>query len=99
MAASIHPGPLPGAAACVRATPEAFVISALKAAENGNGWIVRGYNIGAEAIDVTLTPWQRFARSARSTLAEAVETELTISCPCSVTFAVQGHEIVTVKFG
>ena len=97
MAASIHPGPLPGAAACVRATPEAFVISALKAAENGNGWIVRGYNIGAEAIDVTLTPWQRFARSARSTLAEQIETELTPAADGSLTFAMRGHEIVTVK--
>ena len=97
--AAAQPGRLPGTAAFVRAAPERFVVSALKAAEDGSGWIVRGYNIGPEEIGVTLTPWRRFAQSARVTLAEQVEAELTPDADGSVTFAVRGHEIVTVKFG
>ena len=99
MAAAVHSGELPATAAIVRVTPEAFVISALKAAQVGSGWIVRGYNIGSEAINVTLTPWRRFAQSARVTLAEEVEAELAPAADGSVTFDVRGHEIVAIKFG
>ncbi len=98
MAAGVHPGWLPGMAGLIRAVPDEFVISALKPAEDGSGWIVRGYNIGAAGISVTLTPWRRFAQSARATLAEAVVAELTTAADGSVTFPARGHEIVTVKF-
>ncbi len=79
-------------------TSELFVVSALKEAEDGSGWIVRGYNIGAEAINVTLTPWQRFARAWRAMLDERAEIELTPDAAGGFTFIVRGHEIVTVKF-
>ncbi len=94
-----RPGWLPKTSAFIRASPEEFILSALKTAADGNGWIVRGYNIGGEEINVTLTPWRRFARVARVTLAEQVEAELTPASDGSVTFPARGHEIVTIKFG
>ena len=98
--ATVHAGGgLSSAAAFVRAVPETFVISAVKEAEEGQGWIVRGYNIGAEAINVTLTPWKRFTRAARVTLAEEVTDALEPAADGSLTFATRGHEIVTIRFG
>jgi alpha-mannosidase len=95
---SVHPGRLPGAAAFIQAEPETFVISAVKAAEGGDGWIVRGYNIGGEDINVALKPWMRFTRAARVNLAEEEQTELKPAHSGSVAFPVRGHEIVTTKF-
>jgi alpha-mannosidase len=97
MATHIHTGSLPGAAAFVRVKPEAFVLSTIKAAEDGSGLIVRGYNIGADTIDVRLSPWQKFVRAARVRLDETKEAELAPSADGSVTFIARGHEIVTIK--
>lgn len=89
---------LPAAASMIRAAPEAFVLSAVKEAEDGEGWIARGYNIGAEAITASLAPWRKFAHAARVSLAEEVEAEDTPAPDGRVAFPARGHEIVTVKF-
>ncbi len=67
--------------------------------EDEAGWIVRGYNIGAGDIDVTLKPWKAFSRAARVTLAEDEISSLPVASDGSVSFTARGHEIVTVKFG
>lgn len=97
-AAAAHDGRLPGRAALVRVSPSAFVLSAVKAADDDDGLIVRGYNISADEIAVTLTLWKRFGRIARVSLAEEVMAELTPAADGSVTFASRGYEIVTIKF-
>ena len=98
VATAIHSGTLPAVTAFVHAEPETFIISAVKAAEDGDGWIVRGTNIGDDTIIVTLKPWARFARAARVNLAEQAQADLSPSADGGVTFPVRGHEIVTVKF-
>jgi alpha-mannosidase len=95
---SLHPGPLPAAASLVAVTPAAFLISAIKEAEDGDGWIVRGYNVGPEPIEVTLTPWRPFARAGRVNLAEELETELATAADGNVSLPVGGHGIATVRF-
>ena len=98
VAAALHSGTLPGVTAFVRAEPETFIISTVKTAEDGGGWIVRGTNSGDEPINVTLKLWARFARASRVNLAEEAQADLPPSIDGGVTFPARGHEIVTVKF-
>ncbi len=98
VATAIHAGTLPSVMAFMSAEPETFIISAVKTAEDGNGWIVRGTNSENEIINVTLKPWTRFVRAARVNLAEEVQAALSPSVDGDVTFPARGHEIVTVKF-
>lgn len=99
VATGLHAGLLRPGGALFAATPDAFVVSAVKAAEDGDGWLVRGYNIGDEPIEVTITPWQPFPRAARANLAEETIAPLTAAADGSVTVPAKGHEIVTVRFG
>lgn len=101
---TLHNGSLPekGSFVSVHAAGnngEAFVVSAVKRAESGRGWIVRGYNTGGETLEVTLTPWKRFAAGAQVNLAEQKQADLTTDkATGSVRLSVKGHEIVTVWF-
>lgn len=111
---SLHAGTLPASTSLVRVaaqtvnnnrqyaststTAPLFQLSALKAAEDGRGWIVRGYNLGAEPLKVTLAPWKPFSGVARVNLAEEVQARLDPEPDGSVTFQVRGHEIATIKF-
>ncbi len=52
------------------------MVSAVKQAEDGRGWLVRGYNITGEAIDVTLKPWKRFKKVELVNLAEEKQAAL-----------------------
>lgn len=93
----LHAGALPGTGAFLEVEPAGFVQSAVKAAEDGEGIIVRGYNITDEPLQVTLKPFHRFARACRTRLDEREESELAIAPDGSVTLAVRGHEVVTVQ--
>ena len=79
-------------------TPADFVISAVKAAENGKGWPVRGYNISDEEISVTLTPWRRFKKAERANMAEETVNHLKVGRSGEVRVNARGHEVVTVLF-
>ena len=76
-----------------------FVVSAVKEAEDGRGWIVRGYNIGGDEISVTLTPWRRFGKAQRVNMAEETVPRLKVGRGGEVTVKARGHEVVTVRFG
>jgi alpha-mannosidase len=52
----LHAGRLPASGSFIAHSPPEFVISAVKEAEMGQGWIVRGYNITGSPLDVTLCP-------------------------------------------
>jgi alpha-mannosidase len=51
-----HPGTLPGAGAFIQARPATFIITAVKTAGDGDGLVVRGYNI---------TPIESMSKSSR----------------------------------
>jgi mannosylglycerate hydrolase len=97
-ATSIHAGTLPSSGSFVNVDNSSFIISAVKEAENGKGWIVRGYNIGDEEISVTLTPWQRFKKAERANMTEETVGRLKVESSGGVTFKARGHEVVTVMF-
>jgi alpha-mannosidase len=94
----LHDGPLPACGSFVESSPQEFVISAVKETEDGNSWLVRGYNISGEEINVTLKPWRKFRRVERVNLAEEKLSALRPRPDGSVTFPVRRHEIATVEF-
>jgi len=93
-----HAGILPASASFIQVSTRMFVISAVKQAENGRGWLVRGYNISGEELPVTLKPWRRFKRVERLNLVERKLSSLVPGEDGSVGFSARGHEIVSVVF-
>jgi mannosylglycerate hydrolase len=96
--APLHPGALPAAASLVQVSPPEFAVSAIKTAEDGNGWIVRGYNLTAQPLDVKLTPWRPFARVESTNLVEETLDVLIPAADGSVHLPVGGRAIATIRF-
>jgi len=94
---SPHAGSLPGRGSFVAVEPAEFVISSVKEAESGHGWLVRGYNLGATDVRASLKPWRTFKTVERINLAEE-KLERLQAGPQGVSLAVRGHEIVTLLF-
>jgi alpha-mannosidase len=94
----IHPGEIPAQGSFVSSSPEAFIISAVKATENGKGWLVRGYNISSDTIQLGLKPLRRFLHASLVNLAEEELSQLPIANDGSVTISAAGYKIVSVMF-
>ncbi|MBI4732777.1 MAG: hypothetical protein HY781_11775, partial [Chloroflexi bacterium] len=94
----VHPGALPAAGSFARVIPSEFLVSAVKRAEDGKGWLVRGYNLTAQEAQVTLQPWRVFKKAERVNLAEEKIETLRPAKDGSVSFTAKGHEIVTIMF-
>jgi mannosylglycerate hydrolase len=94
----LHSGTLPVCESFVDVEPATFLVSAVKQAEDGNGWLVRGYNITEEVIQVTLKPWKPFKKVEKVNLGEEKIAELQADNRGRVTLPVRGYEIVSVLF-
>ena len=94
----IHNGNLPSVTSFVECTPETFVVSAVKPSEDGNGWLVRGYNISDDPINVTIKPWLPFKKAGIIDLAEENQAALRADQAGCVTFPAGPHKIVSVRF-
>ncbi len=99
VSASLRAGELPASGSFVAHTPAEFVLSAVKEAEDGMGWLVRGYNITGSRLEVCLRPWMRFAMAGRVNLAEETLSPISVNEDGAVRFEVGGYEVVTVRFG
>jgi alpha-mannosidase len=91
-------GALPAAASFVAVEPGEFVITAIKAAEEGDGLIVRGYNIGEQTIEARVVLWREFRGAARVNLNEELIAPLELHNGKDVRLHVRAKEIVTLKF-
>lgn len=98
VASGLHAGALPSAASFVGVEPVDFCISAVKEAEDGRGWLVRGYNLTGARIQAELKTWRKFRHVELVNLAEEKQSDLAVSTDGSVPFPVKGHEIITVLF-
>jgi alpha-mannosidase len=94
----LHPGSLPFSGSFVQVEPAVFVVSAVKQSEDGDGWLVRGYNITGEAIRVTLKPWKQFRKVELVNLAEKKQASLKPDKDGYISIPVKGYEIITVLF-
>ena len=100
VSAAIHAGSLPAQGSFVTVVDgNGFIVSAVKKAESGAGWIARGYNLTGEDIQVRLRPWKRFNQAARVNLAEQKIADLRPEKGTrELSFPVKAHEIVTIWF-
>jgi mannosylglycerate hydrolase len=94
----LHEGEIPVQGAFISHSPAEFIISAIKETENGKGWIVRGYNISPETIQLNLMPWRRFTNAMQVNLAEEEIAALSAGEDGSIMIPVSGHEIVSIMF-
>jgi alpha-mannosidase len=76
--------------------PAAFVLTAVKAPEEGEGLIVRGYNAAEEVVQVRLTFWRPVQAAWRADLMERPQEPLRPE-GSSLTFRARPKEIVTVR--
>jgi alpha-mannosidase len=94
----MHFGELSPESSLVRVSPQAFVISSIKSSEDGRGWIVRGYNLTASPLEVSLVPWRPFQTVQRVGMDEEAIESLSCAEDGRVSLPVSGYEILTVKF-
>ncbi len=94
----LHSGQLENSGSFVTHTPSAFVISAVKESEDENGWVIRGYNISAEPIQLNLKPLRPFLQAVQINLAENKISDLTPAADGSIRLTVKGHQIVSIRF-
>jgi alpha-mannosidase len=92
-----HPGPLPATLSFVSAEPATLEVSAVKEPEEGEGLIVRCWNVDDAPADGVIRLWRPFRRATRVNLAEQEIAELARDADV-VTLPVRGREIVTVRF-
>jgi alpha-mannosidase len=88
---------LPATLSFVTVEPATLEISAVKAPEEGEGLIVRCWNVGSEPVEGTIRLWRPFRRALRVNLAEEGDTEPACDID-AVTLPVRGREIVTLRF-
>ena len=88
---------LPTTLSFVTVEPATLEISAVKAPEEGEGLIVRCWNVGSEPVEGIIRLWRPFRRALRVNLAEEGATELAHHAN-TVTLPVRGREIVTLRF-
>ncbi len=74
-----HTGTLPQRHSFFSIEPEAFVVTAVKQSESGDGIVVRGYNSTPEAMTVALRLPEGVDRAAQVTLEETTVCELPVS--------------------
>ncbi len=94
----IHEGENPPQGAFIAPLPGGFVVSAVKATDDGSGWLMRGYNVSPETITLNVRPLRRFSRTEKVDLAEEEIALLSSADRGGVTLPVAGHKIVGVKF-
>ena len=95
---AIRPGELALKGSFISHTPEEFVISAVKEAENGEGWIVRGYNTSSETIQLNLRPLLKFENVMQVNLAEEPIAALHAGDNSIISISVPGHRVVSIMF-
>jgi alpha-mannosidase len=93
----VHTGTLPPELSFVELEPESLVISAIKAAEEGDGLIVRFYNIGDDDVEGRLRLYRQFHKAALVNMKEE-EIEVLGEDDKEIALEVRGKQIVTLRF-
>lgn len=96
--ASIHDGKLPSQGSLAQVEPAEFAVSAVKTAESGQGWVLRGVNLGSSPVMVRIKPLLPFGSAALVNLAEEVLQSLPTAPGGSVEQLVQPGQLLTVLF-
>ncbi len=92
----LHDGILPASGSFLEVTPALFNVTAVKEAQDGRGWIVRGVNLTDDALQVHLKPRRKCRTVERVNLAEQRTGPLKPKPDGGVDFKAGPHEIVTI---
>ncbi len=94
----LHTGCISATSALVTCDTPEFIISAIKATEAGDGWILRGYNMSDDPIQVTITTSIAFSTASEVFLDESHKRSITLETDGTLKLAVGDREIITIKF-
>lgn len=95
----MHAGALSASGRMMDVSHPDFYITAIKEAEDQQGYIVRGVNLRNEAIKVNIKSLLLAKRAARVKLDESFIEDLALDAQGAVCFEARPKEIVTVYFG
>jgi mannosylglycerate hydrolase len=93
-----HTGSLPAQGSLIACDSPDFVITAVKAAEKGDGWLVRGFNMSDDPIQVILQTGIPFTTASEVFLDESHKRTISPESDGSLKLAVGDHEIISIKF-
>jgi len=93
----VQSGSLPPRGAFVQVEPAEFAVSTVKRAEDGRGWLVRGFNMGDERITVRLESSFAISQAKKVTLMEEWASDLVVADSRQVSLEAGPHEVVTVR--
>ena len=93
-----HNGQLPSTLSFLQIEPKTFAISAVKACEDGAGWLVRAVNLEGQARKVRLQLWRPATSIARANLLEQPIAPMASENGLGLTFSVDAHQITTIRF-
>ena len=96
--AGLHEGKLLPSGAFIKVEPASFVLSTVKQSEDLRGWLVRGYNLTSEEMEVSLKPWIPYKHVEQINLVERKLSSIKPAQDGSISLKVRGHEIATVLF-
>jgi alpha-mannosidase len=97
-ASGLHYGALPPSGSFIDVESMGFVVSSVKETEDGRGWLVRGYNMTANPLPVSIRPWKAFKSVEFSDLAERKIRSVDSPAGGRFLFTAQPYEIVTLVF-
>jgi alpha-mannosidase len=98
VATSLHTGSLPAKGSLITCDSPDFVITAVKAAEKDDGWLVRGFNMSDDPIQVILQTGIPFTTASEVFLDESHKRTITPETDGTLKLAVGDHEILSIKF-
>jgi alpha-mannosidase len=82
----------------LRVEPETFAVSAVKACEDEDGWLVRAANLEDQVRLVRLQLWRPTVYAASANLLEQPIQSLTLENGVELKFSVGAHQITTIRF-
>ena len=94
----LHEGILPAAGSFMAHSPKTFVISAIKPAEDSQGWILRGVNLTEHTLKVQFNPLVKCVEVYKTNLAEQNLQKVEIGDDGCVQSDISAHEIASFRF-
>jgi alpha-mannosidase len=96
--ADLHHGPLPAAKSFVEVSPTSVVISAIKLVEEGDGLIVRLWNVAPTPVEARLQLNLPFRQVFLTDLNECPGQQLSLDTDNAVRLSLRPRQVQTVRF-
>jgi alpha-mannosidase len=95
---TLHDGDQPANQCLVAVDQPSFQVTALKAAEDRSGWILRGVNLDEKSIQIGITVNLPFLRVMETHLDETPIRDIQARSGQPFGLTMRGHQILTLKF-